>query len=449
MATYAGTRLSEARSSLKLLLGLPSSSSFWTDSELNLYIKEALSTWATCSLTNRKRVNFNTTANQPFYNLTTCLPNSELALTSTDRDIASSLEYSLIEPQTTDWVTWGGTTQFSLSAIEKAIQRARDQFLLLTGMIQQVSLLPTSSPPISRVDLPLDTLDVRRVASKNLAGEYKTLSKEDELTLNAYSPGWQIAEEGVQPSYYSLISEPTLQLQLAPIATDITFLHYILIQTGFALDLSTGVQLAIPEPFYWVIKYGALYELLGPHSQAHDPLRAKYCKLRWDEGIALAKLYPSILNAEINGEQVSVSSLYDIDQYNWDWQNLTGTPTEIATCSWNLIALSPVPSTSEISISLDIVKNPPLPSLDTDFIQVDEATLLIILEFARHLALFKRGGAEFTLSKQGYDRMVEAASLQNSRLKAQSPFFSSLVGNVTRELTQNRLKAEDPEEGGA
>lgn len=458
MASYSQTSLLQARNSLKLLLGMPSDSTFWTDAELDIYLRESLSTWATASLAYRERVNFASTANQPFYSLPSLTP--ELEFSSTDRSLTSQLEFELIEPQTTDWsLPWSGTSQFSYSLIQQAVQRARDQFLLETGMILTVNEIPTSSPSISRVDLPATTLDVRRVASKSIAtagsggrggspaipGSYKTLAKEDELTLNSYAPGWNIPQEGVQPSYYSIIAEPILQLQLAPIATDIYSIHLLLLLNGASLDLSTGVLLGVPEPFYWVIKYGALYELLGPHSQAHDPLRAKYCKLRWDEGIALAKLYPSILNAEINGQQVTTSTLTELDQFNHNWMNTTGTPIELAIASWNLIALSPIPDSDEISITLDIIKNPSLPSLDGDFLQVDQATLPIILDFARHLSMFKRGGAEFTLSHQGYDRMVQAASLQNSRLKAQAPFFSSLIGKIPKENIQRPFSSREEE----
>lgn len=417
---------------------------FFTPAELDTYLREALSTWGAASLYYRKRDNFTTISGQAFYDLSTLIPS--LTPSTTDRELASQLEYTLIEPQTSDWSTWTGTEQFSLPSIQSTIQRARDRFLLEAGIILSVTEIPTASPPISRVSFPEEIIDIRRIASKSTTNQYRTLSREDELTLGAYSSNWNIASVSStqQPNFYSLVSEPSLTLQLAPVAVDIATLQLLYISLGEELNLALEVNLGILEAFIWAIKYGALLELFGPRSQAHDPIRANYCQMRWDEAISLAKIYPSILNAEVNGVQINISSISDLDNYVWNWQNSSGVPTQLGVASWNQVALSPVPNSAEISIILDYICNPPLPVADDDTLQIDGSLLGIIYDYSRHLAQFKRGGQEFLSSRQGYDRLVQAASLHNARLRAQSRLFSSLVDTTANTKVQHPIAMEDP-----
>jgi hypothetical protein len=431
------TTLATAKTDLSILVG-NSTKTFFTDAELTSYIREALLTWGAASLFYRKRDTFSSVANQPFYDLPSLV--SSLAYSTTDKSIASDLEYALLEPQSTDFLSWSGTEQFSVSSLQQAIQRARDQFLLATMMVLTNQEILTASPPISRVSLPTDLLDLQRVASKSISGNYRILQEEDEFSLGAYSPSWNLASVTTlqQPDYYSEILEALLTIQLAPIATDITSLDLLYIAVGPILDLTsasaTAVKLGVPEAFTWVIKYGALYELLGPHTQNHDPIRAQYCKLRWEEGIQLAKLYSSVLNAEINGVQANISTLAELDQYTWNWMNTrSSTPNTIAVASWNLLALSPVPNDTTASIVIDYLCNPILPVIDADILQIDQAYYPIILDYARHIAMFKKGGQEFSQSQQGYDRLVQAASFHNARLRAQSLYFSSLTDNVSKQ----------------
>jgi len=438
--------LAPARTRLAFMLGDPNMT-FWTSNELDSYIREAISTWAVASLYYRSRAAFNTTANQAFYNLPSISSlSSQLAMSSIDRDLVSQLEYSLIEPQSTDWVNWTGTEQYDLATLQKAVERARDRFLLESGLIFTEQEIDTSSPPVSRVAMPDSVIDVRRVASKSTDGNYRTLSREDELTLGSYSPDWNIPTiNHPKPNYFSQISEPNLTVQLAPVAIDITKLHLITINQGASLDVTQSVKLGICEPFSWVTKYGALWDLLGPHTQNYDPLRADYCQKRYQEGIQLTDLYFSVINAEVNGKQINISSLTDLDQYIWNWRNIFGTPTQMGIATWNLLALYPVPNSNNISITLDLISNPPLPVNDGDDIQIDAANYPTLLDFARHLAMFKRGGQEFAQSMPCYDSLMRAAALNNDRLRAQSRFFSSLTDSSSKEESQRPIASEGQE----
>jgi hypothetical protein len=417
--------------------------SFYTEEELATYTKEALITWGCASLYYRNRDQFLTMNGESFYDLAAELP--KLVMTTRDRELAQQLMYSLIEPQIVDWLNWQGTEQFSLDIIREAMQRACNQFLLETGMYMYVRELVVPLAPISKVPLLDEVLDVRRVTSTGVDGKIRILSREDPFILQAYSIDWSNNPKS-KPDFWTVATEPLLTIQLAPIANDIAKLHALIIPHGNTLDFEVGQILGIPEAFIWVVKYLTLLELLGGSDmQAADPIRAKYCEMRVKEGIQLAKLYPSILDAYINGRQANIISLSDKDSYDWNWQNQSGVPKQVAVASWNLIALSPVPSSSDVSILVDYVCNPTLPLASGSFLQIDKSLVAMLLDYCRHLALFKVGGAEFLASRQGYDRMMQAAALHNGRLQAQAFMFSSLYDNVSNEKMQRKFAQEQEE----
>lgn len=436
MPQYTHTTLANFKSQLSEMLG-DRSKTFFTDVELTSYTQEALLTWGAASLYYRTTNSFLTDNSIAFYDLAAELP--DLLILTKDRDIAQQLMFSLLEPQITDWLLWQGSEQFSLQAISSAIQHAADRFLLESGIFMSVFPVTNLLTPVSKVTIPEDVLDVRRVASYNFEEKVRILSQEDPASLQAYMVDWESPKS--KPEFWSVITEPLRTLQLAPPANDITLLQLLVIPNANTVDFEVGQILGIPSCFTWAIKYLALAELLGPHTQAADLIRAKYAAMRGEEAIALAQLYPSALNAHINGKQINISSLSDFDTYQWNWQNQSGVPEQMAVASWNLIALSPVPSSSDVSIEIDYVSNPPLPSADTDFIQIDKGYIGMLLDFCRHLALFKVGGEEFLESKQGYDRMIQAASLHNDRLIAQSRLFSSLAGKVETEKQHRKFSA--------
>jgi hypothetical protein len=409
----------------------------YLSAELDRYLRESISAWGSASWFYRDSATYTAPINVAFNDLPLQNP-TMLGITRLDTDLAKDILDSLMEPQQGNWAAWGGTEQFSTSVIQQAIQKSRDEFLLETGMILKATdnfALPP--PPIGRVPLPDDVIDIRRVAWKDtsIPPQYRPLTLSDWWSLNAYSPGWT-QNPAPAPNSYSMFVEPLLVLHLAPVVSNSGTLHLITLNAGAALDLTVGVKLGVPEMFTWVLKYGALRDLLGPNSIAYDPLRQRYAKARWDEGLSLAKLHSPLLTADVNGVQLNISSLADFDSYNANWQNVGGIPNRIAVVGWNMIALYPVPNTAEVSITLSIVKNPPLPQIDTDFLQVAREHLDVILDYARHLALFKAGGEELMNSKMGYDRMIEMAALQNSRLREKATSFYALTGRVEGEMAR-------------
>lgn len=137
----------------------------WSDEELGLYLKEALTTWQALTGYWRDRGTFTLSPGVPFYDLPTLLRDSGgnlmLTMSTTDADVVKLMEYQLLEPPT---IPWTGTTMFDLSEMTSALQLARDNFLVETGSVVTRSTVNVPAAPIGRFPVDDHVIDVRRVA---------------------------------------------------------------------------------------------------------------------------------------------------------------------------------------------------------------------------------------------------------------------------------------------
>ena len=103
----------------------------WTVAELTIYLAEAVRTWAAYTQPFYNTGVFSTTYGEAFYDLPTMLP-ALRALTVTDRDLLTAIEYQLLEPSSGAGA-WVGTSQFTLTDLVTAIQRRRSDVASGTG----------------------------------------------------------------------------------------------------------------------------------------------------------------------------------------------------------------------------------------------------------------------------------------------------------------------------
>ncbi len=414
---------------------------YWTDSENAAYLTEALRTWQ--SYTRYWRDNFSfvaaplTSPPNPFYDLTQ-QSNTLIPFTVKDTDVESTLCYNLIERQPAAGV-WQGTDQFTINDLTQALQRRRDQFLVETGMVLTRTLLSGLVPPVGQVLLPDSVIDVRRASwIDTLTGEFSILWRSDEYRSQALNPGNLVYLTCTSPRSYSMAVTPPVTMQLLPPAGNPGRAEIITVNAGAALNPVAGVLLGIPDDFAWVIRFGALADLLGRDGQARDPARAQYCEGRWQEGILVARAYTSVEMAFVNGTPVQVSSIFDLDTMNPDWPNsIDDPPADLLMCGWNLVALSPIPPVGSSlygqgfyglgaygesgpidSISVDLVRNAPIPANDSAFAQLGREELDAVLDYAQHLAAFKQGGTEFQATMKHYSNFRRLALVRNQRLAA-------------------------------
>ncbi len=437
---YIHTTLGDLRAALLGRLG-DAGAVFWTNSatfsEVNLYLFEALRTWGALTGFWRDRAIFATIANQPFYDLTSVLTPAHRAYTVKDQDLVAIMQYHLLEPLNV--TGWSGTDMFVLADLTDALQRRLNQFLSETGVVLTEATKGVSAGA-GRVALADSTIDVRRAVWKKPTGVRSIVWREDEFGLNAFKPDWNINAE--TPSVFSVLASPPVTLQLGAPPSNNGTLEMLVVQTGNTLDPVAGVLLGIPDDLSWVIKWGALADLLGREGQSREPSRAEYCEQRWRQGVEIARLYTSAVQVEIQGVAAHLDSLHDLDTTDPTWQSTFDVPTIAVMAGMNLVGLSPVPDSSgPYSVTVDVVRNAPIPAGDGSQVELGREELDVILDYAVHLAAFKQGGAEFVATIQHYDRMFRQAMIYNDKLRAVSSHLQVESDRAVRE-TRHRLRRE-------
>jgi hypothetical protein len=435
---------------------------YWTLPELTLIIQESLRTFQAFSGYWRGRMTFNTFPSQPFYDLTqqtgTLIP-----YTVTDSYLLSLMLYQLIEKQLSSG-SYVGTDMFILDDFTKALERRRNQFLVETGMVLSQVMDVSVSPPSGRVSIPDNVIDVRRVLWNSPGqgtpygsggygvGPYDgtissltNLWRSNEFGAQAFKPGWALEPQD-PPSEYSVAAEPPLTLQLIPPPLNPGSLTLLAVLAGATLNPSAGVLMGIPDNFSWVVKFGALADLLMKAGQAQDMPRASYCENRWKQGIDLARTHTSAVYAAIDGKDALINALASLDAFNPNWINENGPPTDVALASWNMLAVSPYPDTNNHSVRLDVIQNAPVPVLLTDQIQIGREELDALLDYAQHLSMFKLGGQEFLSTTPLFENMFRVAGIYNERLRANISFLQPMADRAGREeeLKPRRSAQETP-----
>lgn len=406
---------------------------FWSAVEVQGYILEALRTWQAFAHYWRDRMTFLTSPNQIFYDLTQ-QANTLIPFTQKDTDLISLMLFHLVEPQLNAGV-YVGTDMFTLADFLKALERRRNQFLFETGLVTTRSVMNWPAPPISRAAIDDRSIDVRRVAWIDTGNVYTILFRSNEWIASAVARGWEISP-ALTPLEYSIATEPPVSLQLIPPPQNNGQIELLSVLTGPTVT-GLGALLGVPDDFAWAVKWGALSDLLQKAGQARDTLRAQYCEKRYQEGVVLGRLHTSAVQGLVNGRQTFINALQSFDTYNNQWQNATpAAPTDLALASWNMLAVSPPPdsnSGTNYSISLDCIRNAPVPVLAGDFIQMGREELDTLVDYVEHLAMFKLGGDEFMDSIPLYGNFQRMAATYNEKLKAGIDFVEPLGDRAQRE----------------
>lgn len=144
------------------------------------------------------------------------------------------------------------------------------------------------------------------------------------------------------------------------------------------------------------------------------------------------------------GAQLSQASLFELDQAVPTWQSAAaGIPHTWVPIAANLFALYPKPATTSTSLLLDGVRVTPLLAADSDSLTLSAPFYEVLLNYARHLALFKLGGSEFAESQGARKALWEAAGAQNQHLKS-TALYRKVLGlpgdSVQRPLTAGEVK---------
>lgn len=433
---FTDTTLAQARAAVLRRLGDPDGT-FWIDDEINLLIAESIQVWNTAALYHRCRALFSTTAGTAFYDLSPLLSDgSELVLqrTITAQQLVAKIQYHLMENAggVVDGSTWVGTECFTLADFQNAVYRRVNRFLEETGQIithSQVSVASGSG----RIAIPSDWIDIRRAGWITPEGSNNVLWRTSEYVMDSQFNDWNVSPG--RPEVYSLAVTKLLEMQIAPPPDDIGTLDLLTVTS-----LTTEGVLNIFNDFGWVIKWGAIADLLGQDGEARDADRSEYAEQRWNEGIQLAKIMSTVLRAEINGISVQSSALFDLDAGVPNWQDAVGsgsnnlaTPETPAFAGPNMLALYPVPGATlavpsgDHSVLFDVVRNAIIPIDDGDFLQVGPELIDVLYDLVVAQCAFKQQGTDLAGTMGHLKRVFSAAAEQNARLKENSAEFPILA----------------------
>lgn len=409
----------------------------WITAELDDYIREAIRTWSAWTLHWRDQGTFPTIVGNAFYDLPTELPTLR-GQTLTSENLVTDIQNAIVEaPNGLNGGVWAGTDQFDLDQITNAIQRRRDQFLRETGAVL-THTTPGSTPPASgRIDLDEAVLNVRRAAWTNTAtATLYPLLRTDEWAANNYNPPWPQSTQ--PPTAYSVSVTPPITLQLIPPASGAGTLDLVSIDIGLTIPTTPSAFLGIPNDYVWVLKYGVLADLLSGDGLALDPQRQEYCEARWQQGITAASEASVVLAARITDDvadevPVRVTSLSDADRYNPTWQRVNGTPKRVLLAGQTLVGLLPPPDATARTITLDVVRNAPVPSAPGDVIQISQDVYDTILDLAQHTALFKEGPGQVQLAMSLLNRAAKAANVDLHLQQASTPDRAPLLGQTQQD----------------
>jgi hypothetical protein len=434
--TYNQTTFLEAKDRLASLLN-DESKVFWTDTELGLYIIEALRFWGLAAQYWRDSAKFETVAGQAMYDLTTDVTDvtgSVLMqdLTVTDRDLIVDLEYNLMEPITTNWgLGWQGSEMFTMGEIANLLALGRDDLLRQSGCIA-AGVQYTATAGNERVELSQDTIHILRMSVQE-EGSTSVLPMWpiDYYQAQAYN---QTAFPATgRPNAYITTYTPTLAVDIYPSPRTQSVLRLDVVKSGsnFTPEVAAGV-VGLPDDACWLAKYRGLDDLLSGDGLSRAPELSQYARQRWQDGLEMLAQYQSLMWSTINGKRMTISSLAQLSAQRPDWEGSSGTPRSLHMLNWNRFAVYPVPD-GVYSIELEVVKKAPVPTDDADYIQVGREQMQAIYDYAQHLALLKCQGAEFT---QSYD-------LLQSATEAAKEHMAALAGSAINWVQQQRLTQED------
>ena len=443
--SYAWLTFAQAKTQLaqRLAADISTDNAFWKNAELGIRIQQALRQYNILTQTWKTDFQFVNSGPGVWSSLAT-LAGSPRIRTITDSYCYTDMEYHLLEPPTAG--VWSGTNQFTISDLSQALQRRRDEMLIVSACNDVLVTGIPSTPAVSRILMPDNTLDVPRlrfipVDATNNAGV--TLYRDDAVALEFYeAPLYELPPQ--MPQTYSLSSEPPLSFDVFPPPNVAGTYEGIVLQSGLPFVPPVPTLIGIPDDLAFVLEYGALGDLFGRESESTDRERADYCTKRYLDGLILMQKTPWIMLGKVNGAAVSVDALASVDRYDVDWDsNPTGFGPVVVTAGMDMLA-SPVNSSTGVTC----LASAPVPVLDTDFIQCSRSSWDAVLDLAQASCLLKEGGAEWKAGLELEQRAIQFCASENSRLKSTGAFADVfLQRGQLEDMNQQRYNSKADQKG--
>lgn len=389
---------------------------FWPEREVILAINETLYLLGSVGNYWKDRISIKTEPNKLFYNLQTDISvNEDLIYNS--KTIGDLLEV----------INFVFKASLSIIDIKEFAINRINEYILQTSINASRHELNILSPNINLVELHKGFLDDIRVAFKGVDNNYNKLSKDEDDNFFRYNEEL----ESDTPQYYSKVLTDSNYISLYPIPTDVGSLEVISIDGVIKDDvINENSKLKIPDNLFYYLKYGVLIDLLLGQEQNPNPALVEYCKIRWAEGIAVGKVYSTVLMAYINGKYVNIDSLFNLDSFDSEWQNIKGEPYSIAIANNNIVIVNRNPnivieSLQQVyDLSFDIIRNAPV---DDEYIRVNDEYIATILDYCYHVLMFKCGFFDISATLKAKDNILSMAYNYNNRIKSSALLYNDLL----------------------
>lgn len=436
--TYTWLTMAQAVQQLSQRLVDPTNQLF-TAAEVQIYIEQSLRMYNVLTWQWRTDFTFNNlTPNLGAANVWSnlgSLPQSPRIRSILDTYCYTELEYLLLEPPSGQ--VWTGTSQFTLSDLSQALQRRRDEVIQVSNCNQSLMQNIQVFPNTLRTQLPDSVIDVERVRYRPVVGPPNTLYRDDTVAQEFYEAPLYQMKPGT-PQTFSLSSEPPLSWQVDVPPNEPGTYEAVVMQSGAPFNPPTPTLIGIPNDFAWVLEWGALADLLGRESEATDRERAAYAMQRYQDGLQLMLKTPWIELGKVNGQAVSLDSIYALDRYSPEWDsNPVSFGPVIVVGGIDLVG-TPV----NAGISVTVLGNAPILDNTNTYVQVSRSNWDVVLDLAQARGSFKFGGAEWKAALELEQRAIQACAAENSRLKSMGAFSDILdQRGMQQERDMNRYNS--------
>lgn len=391
----------------------------WTAPEIVIALEDALRLWNLATCHERAEGVVRLQPGVAFYELATTLLDAGGVLlrprTVTDSDLAAGLRYLLAETAATD--------QFATAQLRSALQLARDGLVAETGAIVTAAVLPVDAATAGVVDLPEQTIAVRRAAWHGSDGRITALSAADVVSAAAFHRN---ASARGTPRTFLTSSTPQLQLQLSPAPSQSGTLELHTLAAGAAFDPTgaTATLLGIPDDLSPLVKFRAT-ALVMRDSESFDERRAAVMDEMWRLGLEIAKAAEVVFSVAIDGVRRVPAAIAQTDRAAKLWQSARpGRPRILSIVGPDMIAVTPVPDDRPHAAALTVNRATSLPQTDNDYLQIGSEHLSAVLGMAQWLLMFKGSAAD--QSDQHFRMFIDDAILYTARQRATSPSFEAL-----------------------
>ena len=397
----------------------------WTYAEVKLSVVEAMRLWGILTNYWKDRGAFNTTAVNPWYDLSVQLPLLRTR-TLTVNNVVTEIQYHCFE-QANGLSGTGMTSQFNVAEIAQAVIRGRNRLVADTGLPLTVNA--ASAVSTSTFSMPEKTAWIRHGYWVDADGSYWTMRKIDPWAGTGYKPSWTV--EPGRPIAYSVGDNPPLDVYLYPPPLGSGMMEWITADSNVLSTTDTAQTMLLPDEFVPAAKYSAMADLFSMDGETNDPMRADYCEKRYQQYVAIAQFHRSIVTLEINGVPIGSVPLSSLDSKQPNWRMSYGKPN-IAGTDIDLVALANVPD-GIYSVLADVIIPAPIPALDSDPLQIGRELINMIFDYSQHYLSNKLSGSEFTQTFNGLEGFFKAASARNSQMKSYIQFQSPLFNQQAKE----------------